>query len=173
MTTRFGFEQLVSLLGRCENDSAVRSFFGRQLSNIERDEYYGSLEFKSEGVGVVFKEAPWVVPSEKIADPKELFVAAFHLYRKGYEGFAGYSGQLPNGVSLGDSEAEVLRKMGQPIKSGGGGTSSVLKQSIPRWFWFRLGEVILHFQLDQMGRVDMATLQTPEIKLNLPIPDAI
>jgi hypothetical protein len=165
MTTRFGFEQLVSLLGRSENDSAVRNFFGRQLSNIDRDEYYGSLEFKPEGVGVVFKEAPWVVPSEMISDPKELFVAAFHLYRKGYKGFAGYSGQLPNRVSLGDSEAELLRKMGQPIKRGGGDTSSVRKQSIPRWFWFALGEAILHFQLDPMGRVDLATLQTLEIKL--------
>jgi hypothetical protein len=79
MSTRFGFEQLVCLLGRSENDPIVRSFFGNEITAIDRDEYYGSLEFKPEGVGVVFKEAPWVVPSEEIADPKELYVAAFHL----------------------------------------------------------------------------------------------
>ena len=135
------------------------------MSTIYRDEYYGSLEFKSEGVGVVFQEAPWVVPSEKITDPKELYVAAFHLCREGHEGFTGYSGQLPNGVALGDSEAELLRKMGAPLKRGGGGMSLILKQPIPHWFRFALGDAILHFQLDPRGRVDMATLQTPEIKL--------
>lgn len=165
MSTRFSFEKLESLLGRSENDQVVRDFFGREISKVDRDEHYGLLEFKLEGVGIVFKEAPWVVASGKITDPKALCVAAFHLYREGHEGFAGYSGQLPNGVALGDSEAELLRRMGQPIKRGGGGTSAVRKQPIPRWFWFALGEAILHFQLDPMGRIDMATLQTPEIKL--------
>jgi hypothetical protein len=165
MSTRFGFEQLVSLLGRSENDPVVRNFFGHEISNIHRDEYYGSLEFKPEGVDVVFEEAPWVVPSEKITDPKVLYIAAFHLHREGHEGFAGYSGQLPNGVALGDSETELLRRMGEPIRRGGGGTSSVLKRPIPRWFWFVVGEAILHVQLDPKGRIDMATLQTPEIKL--------
>jgi hypothetical protein len=165
MSTRFSFEQLVSLLGRSENDPVVRNFFGHEISNIERDEYYGSLEFKPEGVDVVFKEAPWVVPSKKITDPRVLCVAAFHLYREGHEGFAGYSGQLPNRVALGDSETELLRRMGEPIRREGGGTNSVLKRPIPRWFWFAVGEAILHVQLDSKGRIDMATLQTPEIKL--------
>ncbi|WP_213803763.1 hypothetical protein [Granulicella sp. dw_53] len=165
MSTHFSFEQLVSLLGRSENDPLVRNFFGHEISNIHRDEYYGSLEFKPEGVDVVFKEAPWVVPSEKITDPKILCVAAFHLHREGHEGFSGYSGQLPDGVALGDSETELLRKMGEPIRKGGGGTSSVLKRSIPRWFWFPVSEAILHVQLDSTGRIDMATLQTPGIKL--------
>ena len=165
MSTRFGFEQLVSLLGRSENDPVVRNFFGHEISNIDRDEYYGSLEFKPEGVGVVFMEAPWVVRPEKITAPKALCVAAFHLYREGHEGFSGYSGQLPSGVVLGDSEAELLRRMGEPIRIGGGGTSPVLKRPIPRWFWFAVGEAILHVQLDPTGRIDMATLQTPEIRL--------
>jgi hypothetical protein len=75
MSTHFSFEQLVSLLGRSENDPAVRNFFGHEISNIDRDEYYGSLEFKPEGVDVVFLEAPWVVPSEEITDPKVLYIA--------------------------------------------------------------------------------------------------
>jgi hypothetical protein len=165
MSTCFSLEQLVTLLGRSENDPVVRSFFGHEISNISRDEYYGSLEFKPEGVGVVFQEAPWVVPSEKIADPKELYLAAFHFYSQGHEGFAAYLGQLPNGIALGDSETELLSRMGEPIRIGGGGTSPVLKRPVPRWFWFAVGEAILHVQLDQKGRIDMATLQTPEIKL--------
>jgi len=141
MSTRFSFEQLVFLLGRSENDPVVRNFFGHEMSNIDCDEYYGSLEFKSEGVGVVFQEAPWVVPTETIIDPKVLYVAAFHLHREGHEGFAEYSGHLPNGLAVGDSEAELLRRMGEPLRRGGGGTSSVLKRSIPRWFWFAVARL--------------------------------
>ncbi len=165
MNTKFNFEQLVSLLRRSENDPEVRNFFGQAISSIEHDEYYGSLEFKPEGVDVVFNEAPWVVPSEKITDPKELYLAAFHLHREGHEGYAGYSGQLPNDVALDDPEAEVLRKMGQPSTSGGGGMSTVVKGPIPRWFRYSFGDAFLHFQLDANGRVDMATLSARDIKL--------
>jgi len=165
MNTRFGFEQLVSLLRLSENDARIRNFFGHEMSSIDRDEYYGTLEFKPEGVDVVFKEAPWVIPPEKISDPRELWLSSFHLYREGLDGFAGYSGKLPNGVALGDSETELLRKMGEPISKGGGYTDPVDKLPIPRWFCFALGEAILHFQLDPMGRIDMATLQASKIKL--------
>lgn len=163
--SKFEFEKLVSLLGRSENDPQVRAFFGKQMFNIERDEYYGSLEFKHEGVDVVFQEAPWVVRSEKIADPKELYIAAFHLHRDGHEGFAGYSNPLPNGLALGDSETEALHKMGQPIRTGGGGASGVTKGSVPRWFWFPLGNAILHIQLDVNDRVEMVTPRTPDINV--------
>jgi hypothetical protein len=165
MNTRFSFERLVSLLRLSENDARVRNFFGHEMSNIERDEFYGWLEFKPEGVGVVFNEAPWVVPPEKITDPKELWLSAFHLHREFHDGFVGYSGKLPNGVALGDSETELLRKMGEPIKKGGGYTDPADKLPILRWFSFIWGDVILHFQLDPMGRINMATLQAPEIKL--------
>ena len=165
MKTRFEFESLLSLLGRSENDPAIRQFFGRDIFMIDRDEYYGTLEFKSEGVDVVFNEAPWVVPPEQVRDPKELWLAAFHLYREGHQGFAQYQGELPNRVVFGDSEHDLLRKLGEPLKRGGGVISSFDGQSIPRWFWFTLGKSILHLQLDGMGRVDMATLQVPEIKL--------
>jgi hypothetical protein len=165
MNTPVNFEKLLSLLRRSANDPEVRNFFAEAISNIQRDEYYGSLEFKPEGVEVVFKEAPWVVPSKEIVDPKELYLTAFHLYREGYEGYAGYSGQLLNGVALGDLEGEVLRKMGQPLVRGGGvGLSPVLKRPIPRWFRYGYGDAILHFQLDPTGRVEMATLSVPDVK---------
>jgi hypothetical protein len=125
-TSRFEFAAIVKLLRRSENDPDVRNFFGQAMSRIERDEYSGYLEFKPEGVDVIFEEAPWVVPTEAIADPKQLYVAAFHLHRSGHEGYTGYSGQLPNGLALGDSEGEVLRKMGRPLETGGGGVSKLL-----------------------------------------------
>jgi hypothetical protein len=166
MSTSFEFNKLLKLLARSENDPEVRNFFGEKMSNIQRDEYYGSLEFKPQGVDVVFQEAPWVLSSEKVTDPKELYLAAFHLHRDGHEGYAGYSNNLPNGLVLGESEADVLRKMGKPIKIGGGCTSRLFKGPVPRWFWFSLGDAIFHIQFDHNGRVDMATLQTPEVKVS-------
>ena len=68
---------------------------------------------------MVFQEAPWVVPSEEVADPRELYIAAFDLHREGHEGYAGYSSQLPNGVALDDLEGDVLRKMGSTPHSRG------------------------------------------------------
>ena len=166
MSTSFEFNKLLKLLARSENDPEVRNFFGEKMSNIQRDEYYGSLEFKPQGVDVVFQEAPWVLSSEKVTDPKELYLAAFHLHRDGHEGYAGYSNNLPNGLVLGESEADVLRKMGKPIKIGGGCTSRLFKGPVPRWFWFSLGDAIFHIQFDHNGRVDMAALQTPEVKVS-------
>jgi hypothetical protein len=161
--SKFEFRNLVRLLHRSEKDPEVRRFFGQRMAYIERDEYYGTLQFKNEGLDVVFQEAPWVVSREKITDPKELYLAAFHLYRKGYDGFAEYSGELPNGVAFGDSEAEIVRKMGQPIRVGGGGMIPVLKRPAPRWFWYPLDDAILHLQFDEDGRVDLATIQVPKV----------
>src|SRR5262249_54829559 len=158
MSTRFGFNHLHSLLGRSEVDLAVENFFGGEMSNIHRDDYYGSLEFKPEGVEVVFKEAPWVLPSERITNPTLLRIAAFHFHREGHDGYAGYLGQLANGVAFGDSETELLRKMGEPIKRGGGGMGSLLGP-IPQWFWFTVGAAIFHVPLSPSGQIDMATLQ--------------
>lgn len=163
-TSKFEFAKLVELLRRSENDPEVRNFFGQAMSRVERDGYYGSLEFEPVGVEVVFNEAPWIAPPEQVGDPKELYVSAFHLHRQGHDGYAGYSGQLPNGVVLDDSEDEVLRKMGPPHSSGGGSMSKVLKGPIPRWIRYTLGNAFLHFQLDPAGRVAMVTLDAREVK---------
>lgn len=56
---RFDLAAIAALLRRSKNDPLVRNFFGQAMLRIERDEYYGSLEFKAEGVEVVFQEAPW------------------------------------------------------------------------------------------------------------------
>jgi hypothetical protein len=48
----------------------VRRFFGSVISTITKEEYYGSLEFKTEGIHVVFQEAPWVIPPEESVIPR-------------------------------------------------------------------------------------------------------
>lgn len=98
-----------------------------------------------------------------MTDPKELYVAAFHLHREGHEGYAGYSGQLPNGVAFDDPEVEVLRKMGSsPRSRGGGGMSKLLKGPIPYWFRYTFGNGVLHFQLNATGRIEMVTLDASD-----------
>lgn len=167
--SKFAFDNLLNLLGRSENDPTVRTFFGQELLRIKHDEYYGSLEFRSEGVDVVFKEASWVVPARKTSDPRELYVAAFHLYRGESEGFAQYAGQLPKGIFWGDFEEEVIHKMGQPpLKRGGGAMSSLLNRAVPHWFWYAFDGAILHFQLDGNRRIEMMTVQTPGLQTSKP-----
>jgi hypothetical protein len=164
-TSRFEFAEMVKLLRCSENDGEVRSFFGQPaMSSIARTDYYGSLEFRSDGVDVVFKESPWVVPATQFVDPKVLHVSAFHLHREGHEGYAGYSGQLPNGITFGDSELELIRKMGQPVVTGGGGIVPVLKRPIPRWLRYSIGDMSLHFQLDANGGVELVTLSTLDVQ---------
>jgi hypothetical protein len=157
-TSDFEIHDLVRLLRRSEKDSDVQNAFGQAISNIVRDEYYGSIELKNDGLEAVFKEATWMVPEAAVVDPKDLYLAAFHLHRDGHEGYSGYAGQLPNGVALGDPEGEVVRKMGQPAATGGGGMSSVLKRAIPRWLEYPIDDAYLHFQLAPDGRVEMASL---------------
>lgn len=91
-------------------------------------------------------------------------LGGFHLYRDGYDGFVGYRGKLPNNLAFGDPEADVLRKMGQPLRTGGGNMSQVTKGVVPRWFWFSLAEVILHVQLDSSSRVEIVTSRTADVK---------
>jgi hypothetical protein len=161
MNGPFEFGKMITLLGLSLNSSEVRSFFGPLINAIERDEYYGSLQFKSEGVDVAFKEAAWVSSATEPNGPSELYVTAFHLYSAGHEGFAEYQGHLPNETSFGDSELEVLRKMGTPLKSGGGVPSRVTSGMVPKWHQFAMRNAILHFQFNARNRVELVTLSIP------------
>jgi hypothetical protein len=160
----FEFSRIKQLLRKSEHDEGVKSFFGETaMSNVARDEYYGSLQFKPDGVDVVFKEAPWVLPASEVIDPKILYVSSFHLHGPGHEGFAGYSGLLPNGIVFGDSEIGIIDKMGSPKQTGGGKMSVLLGKLIPRWFLYSFENAELHFQLDPDGRLEMVTLSVPKL----------
>lgn len=164
-TSRFDLTTLINLLCHSENDPEVRKYFGKQMSNVRRDEYYGWLELKPEGVEVVFNEVPCVMPSGKFVDPKELYLIAFHLHRDGHEGYARYAGNLPNGVTFGDSESEVVRKLGEPLERGGGNIFPVLNRPVPNWSRYAVGDAALRFQFDQNRRLEMATVQQNNVRI--------
>jgi hypothetical protein len=160
----FRVPELVKLLGLSYADARVRGFFGEAISRIVRDEFYGSLEYKHAGVEAVFREAPWVLPADEIADPKGLYVSAFHLHREGHDGYSGFGGALPNGVQFGDSEVDLRRKLGPPTATGGGGGSSVLRRRVPHWLRYAGNDAVLHFQLDDSGKLEMITLAAPDVQ---------
>jgi hypothetical protein len=159
-------DSLAALLGKRADYPSVRELIEREPDQIHRSAYQGYVEFKDYGVSMVFKEAPWVVRKAEIKDPGALHLAAFHLHRNTHEGHNGYKGQLPGGVVFDDSEHDVIRKLGQPGVTGGGGFSPVLRKPIPRWLQYSHGGGILHFQLDGDGKVEMVTLYVPDQQIS-------
>ncbi len=161
---RFEFQQLPSLLRRRIDDGDVINLMSADASRLERDEYYGSLSFKNDGVELVLKEAPWVLPSAEITDSKALHVSAFHFHREGHEGYTEYKGAFPGVVVFNDSEADVRGKLGEPMNSGGGGFSKLLKKPIAHWLRYSIDGASLNFQFDADGKFEMATLFVEEPK---------
>ncbi len=155
---KLDFQHLLRLLRRRYDDPNVVGLIGADPAAINRDEYYGSVEFPDQGVEVVLKEAPWVIPPAEISDPKDLFVAGFHFHREGHDGYTEYTADFPGGVEFGDRVEEVRHKMGEPSASGGGGISHVLKRRLSRWIQYRIDDSFLRFQLDADDRVEMGTL---------------
>jgi hypothetical protein len=161
---KFDFENLVELLRKRADDPAVLALISRDPAAIERSAHLGYVTFRDHGVSLVFREAPWVIPKGDITDPKALYLGAFHFHREGHEGHSQFSGRFPGGVAFGDSEAELIRKLGPPMAVGGGGFSKMLKKPISRWLRYSLDHAILQFQLDQEGNVEMVTLYTPNLQ---------
>ena len=161
---RFDFQQLPPLLCRHVDDLSIVNLIGTDSSRLERDEYYGSVSFENDGVELVLKESPWVLPAAEITDSKALYVSGFHFHREGHDGYTEYKGVFPSGVAFNDSEAEVRHKLGDPLNSGGGGFSNLLKKPIPRWFRYRIDNAFLNFQFDTDGKVEMVTLFVEEPK---------
>jgi hypothetical protein len=152
------FQHLLQLLRRRADDPSVVGLIGPDPSKINRNEYYGSVEFQDQGVEVVLKEAPWVMPPDDSLNPKDLFVAGFHFHRQGHDGYDEYQGQFPGGVAFSDNEMVVRHKLGEPSASGGGGISRVLKRPLAHWIQYKIDDSLLRFQLDADGKVDLVTL---------------
>jgi hypothetical protein len=155
----FEFQYLQTLLRSRADAADVVRLIGGDSSIIERNEYYGSVEFKQLGFDLVLQEAPWVLPPSKFTDAKELYVAGFHFHREGHEGYHQYKGDFPGGIEFNDSEGDVRRKLGQPVKTGGGGLIPVLKKPVPRWLRYAMNGAMVHFQLDANGKVEMVALE--------------
>ncbi len=160
------FETIEKLLGRSQHEPEVRKFFGMVISTITREEFYGSLEFKAEGIDVVFQEAPWVIPRRKSVIPKSYICLLSICTGMAMKDTTQYRGPLPYGLAFGDSEDDVLHKLGNPIRIGGGNVSHLLKRVVPRWFWYSLDPHILHVQFDTKGSVEMITPQVLDLLEN-------
>jgi len=109
---KFDFEELRQLLRRSANDPAVAALIECESDQIVRLAHDGYVEFKDEGVSVMFKGAAWVVPQNEINDPETLHLDAFHFHRRGHDSHCQYAGALPGGVAFDDSEADILKKLG-------------------------------------------------------------
>jgi hypothetical protein len=162
MMSTFDYHQLEPLLRKPADDPAVLGFIARDPRSIERSAHLGYVEFAEEGVSVMFKAATEPASREAI-DAADWRLSAFHLHSENHEGYSMYRGDLPGGVQFGDPESEVLRKLGQPSDIGGGGISSVLGRSIPRWLRYGRENNVIQFQLDPRGKVEMATLYAPDL----------
>jgi hypothetical protein len=166
MSPPSGWSTLADLLRRPLNDQMVVDFLGPAIDDVNRSGAFSCVEFKADGLEVVLGNAARVVPASEIADPLELRLIAFHLHRGGHEGYSAYRGALPGGVTLDDPEWTVLRKLGAPASSGGGGTRSEQPgEWIPYWIKYQVGSNALRFQSDREGCVEMATLMAPDARL--------
>jgi hypothetical protein len=155
----FDFKKIRRLLRLSIDDPTVVGFFGKTLDFVERHEFTGSLEFKSQGVGGSFAEAPWVLRPEFIKDPATLVLDGFFFYGEGLDGYSGYRGDLPNGVHLGDSEKDIISKMGEPDAKGGGTTDQF---GIVRTFYrYFLDNDNISFDFHVSGRVNLICLSSP------------
>jgi len=163
----FELRTMVDLLGlRCDAAEGC-SLFGSQVPVMERYGHYAFIEVKADGVSVVFKEAPKVIPKEAVTDPHELHFAAFHLHSEGHEGYRKYSGDLPGGVAFGDNADTVLKKLGAPVASGGGQKSVVLNRRLPKWLRYDFGEFLVNVQFDEVGFIEMLTIFIEDQQLSV------
>ena len=160
------FDRLRLLLGRSSRDPEVLRAIGGNLGLIERFSYQGWVERKDDGVSFIFKEPPCLPGVAKTSSDNELYLSAIHFYRDGDDGYSQYLGHLPGGVSLGDSRATVISKLGEPVAVGGGGVSTVLRKPVPHWIRYSLESSILQFQLDDETAVEMVTLYIPDPRVS-------
>jgi len=154
----YDFEQLRALLRQPAAAPEVVAITQKSPEKIERYEHTGFVDLPPQGLSVIFKQAPWVVALSPGQDRTQLIVCAVHFHGEGHENHVAYRGCLPGQIDFGDSETEVVAKLGNPQKTGGGGFSTMLKKPIPRWLRYMLGEDIFQLQLTADGRVEMETL---------------
>jgi len=149
---------MTNLLGQVADEKTIQGVLGVGLSQIERDEHYGSLVFKDDGIDVVLKEGLWILHSNDPSREKSLHIVAFHLHREGHEGFAMFRGALPGQVAFGDTQEFVEAKLGSPDNTGGGGFSKTLGKMLPKWIRYRYDRYLAHFQFDAANRLEMVTV---------------
>jgi hypothetical protein len=117
----------------------------------ERNSAYASA--LADGYSIAFEHARML--------PKRLkrsgFVAvAAHLYPAGRDGFASFP-DLPHGLEFGMSQARACACLGEPISTGGGGFSGMMKRKLPKWTKHEVDGGVLHVEYEKLS-VSLVTL---------------
>lgn len=87
-------------------------------------------------------------------------ITSVQLFADGFQGYNGFRGELPEGVSFRDSRAEVRARLGTPSASGGGGVDPYLGP-IRMWDRFDRDAYAMHVQYSEgENSVDLISLMT-------------
>ncbi|ORY01404.1 hypothetical protein K493DRAFT_298409 [Basidiobolus meristosporus CBS 931.73] len=78
-----------------------------------RDCFY--LNLRKDGVSICFDQ-----PSTEVKSPSNAEVGAFHFYNQGVDDYLGFCGTLPEELSMNMKAWEIVEKLGEPSKKGGG-----------------------------------------------------
>jgi hypothetical protein len=103
---------------------SLRGAIGKELHSREVTELIGSLpglpygSVHRDGISVVAESAG--VQLGVRSDALARTVETMYLMAPGADGFEGYGGELPSGLSMTDTRADVERKLGRPPQSFGG-----------------------------------------------------
>jgi hypothetical protein len=101
-----------------EQRSHVSELLGRR---------YADLQFAPVLRGVLVPDREKIVDQSYVSFPDlgislvlpdDEVVSAVHLYSDQHDGFSGYAGELPNGLSFGMTKDEVRATFGDPDQSG-------------------------------------------------------
>jgi hypothetical protein len=142
-----GIRAFSSVLGCKEGDADLESFLSKlgKKPEMVRSAYLGFLEYKKQGIEVVFTERDLLNEHLPSGYTNTLRVEGIHFYSEGYEGYKSYKGELIDNVTFSDNRDEVRLKLGKLDKSGGGNRSFTGK-FWPFWDRYDFGNYSLSFQ---------------------------
>lgn len=141
---------LSSLLG-LKLDIVARSRFARSLgeqptTELIEDRFY--MEFRESGV---------LIDADLEGDSRSIF-----FFAEGHQGYKGFAGCLPDGVTFSDSRSDVRNRLGTPTASGEGGSVPVFGTT-PAWDRFDKDAYSLHLQYaDDFQSVTQVTVMRPD-----------
>ena len=72
------------------------------------------------------------------------------LHRDGHEGYDGFAGEMPHGITFGHDAAAVRALLGEPTTSGQP-TPVSGPRAMPRWDRYVLGDLVLHVEYTLEG----------------------
>ena len=145
LETKELIRQLNAVLGDDALDAVLRRMRQPKIRKSKKESYHSFLD---DGVSLRFD--------------RKSALKTICLYPGGREGFSKYQGALPSGVTFSDGRDEVVRKLGAPTASGGGGRSA-LYGVVPQWVRYDLSGYTVHFEFHaETGGVSLVTIMASD-----------